>query len=382
MIPSRRRPSSYLAAGRPALARRADAAAHFRPLRADPARLSDRGISRRPRGLRRRQVGLRADQLGARALTRTRRPGCSGRPTRRAGRTRSSPTPISTSTTCARSSTGWRAIRSCAACACSCTGTKTRSIASPRGPTSSPTPRSAATSRHLADYGRSFDLQVFAPQMADAADLAEACPNVTFVLQHAGMLEDLSTAGRAEWRAGMVRLAACPNVSSKLSGLGTFLHRNDPAHIADVVRETVGSSAPGAACSARTFRSRSSGPRMPSSSRAYRDAVAALAPKEQQRDPARHGDEGLSHRAIGRATEYDSWEGIMALEIKILDYGDIELEFELPCARARLRPHAARADARISHPRRRLSDCSSTPATARTRSWRRSACAGCSSTRT
>ncbi len=93
---------------------------------------------------------------------------------------------------------------------------------------------------HLAEYGWSFDLQVFAPQMADAADLAEACPGVTFVLQHAGMLEELSREGRSEWRAGMVRLAACPNVVSKLSGLGTFLHRNDPDHIAEVARETVG----------------------------------------------------------------------------------------------------------------------------------------------
>jgi predicted TIM-barrel fold metal-dependent hydrolase len=90
----------------------------------------------------------------------------------------------------------------------------------------------------LADYGWSFDLQVFALQMAGAAALAEACPNVTFVLQHAGMLEDLTPAGRSAWRAGMVRLAACPNVVSKLSGLGTFLHRNDAAHVADVVSET------------------------------------------------------------------------------------------------------------------------------------------------
>ena len=59
----------------------------------------------------------------------------------------------------------------------------------------------------LADYGWSFDLQVFTPQMPDAAGLAEACPDVIFVLQHAGMLEDLSPAGRSAWRAGMVRLA-------------------------------------------------------------------------------------------------------------------------------------------------------------------------------
>ena len=39
--------------------------------------------------------------------------------------------------------------------------------------------------------------------------------------------------------AGMERLAACPNMVAKLSGLGTFIHRNDPAHIAAIVRETV-----------------------------------------------------------------------------------------------------------------------------------------------
>jgi predicted TIM-barrel fold metal-dependent hydrolase len=91
----------------------------------------------------------------------------------------------------------------------------------------------------LADYGWSFDLQVFAPQMDDAAELARECPEVTFILQHAGMLEDLSDAGRAAWHAGMRRLAQEANVVSKLSGLGTFLHRNDPAHIAGIVRETV-----------------------------------------------------------------------------------------------------------------------------------------------
>jgi predicted TIM-barrel fold metal-dependent hydrolase len=91
----------------------------------------------------------------------------------------------------------------------------------------------------LADYGWSFDLQVFAPQMAEAALLAEACPKVTFVLQHAGMLENLSPEGRAAWRAGMTQLARCPNVVSKLSGLGTFIHRNDATHIASVLEDTV-----------------------------------------------------------------------------------------------------------------------------------------------
>lgn len=91
----------------------------------------------------------------------------------------------------------------------------------------------------LTDYGWSFDLQVFAGQMAGAAELADACPGVTFVLQHAGMLEDLSPAGVAAWREGMALLAARPNVVSKLSGLGTFLRRNDALHIAFIARETL-----------------------------------------------------------------------------------------------------------------------------------------------
>jgi predicted TIM-barrel fold metal-dependent hydrolase len=92
----------------------------------------------------------------------------------------------------------------------------------------------------LADYVWSFDLQVFAGQMQGAAELAASCPRVTFILQHAGMLEDLSPVGWARWRAGMQLLAARPNVVSKLSALGTFIRRNDPDHIATIVRETLG----------------------------------------------------------------------------------------------------------------------------------------------
>lgn len=92
---------------------------------------------------------------------------------------------------------------------------------------------------YLADYGWSFDLQVFTGQMQDAAALAAAFPKITFILQHAGMLEDLTPDGRAVWKAGMRKLAAQPNIVSKLSGLGTFIHKNDPAHIAAIVGETL-----------------------------------------------------------------------------------------------------------------------------------------------
>jgi predicted TIM-barrel fold metal-dependent hydrolase len=91
----------------------------------------------------------------------------------------------------------------------------------------------------LADYGWSFDLQVFAGQMQGAAELADSAPKVTFILQHAGMLEDLSPQGWEEWRQGMRLLASRPNIVSKLSALGTFVHKNDPTHVAAIVRETI-----------------------------------------------------------------------------------------------------------------------------------------------
>ena len=100
-------------------------------------------------------------------------------------------------------------------------------------------PKVQANVARLADYEWSFDLQVFAPQMDGAAELAAACPDVTFVLQHAGMLEDMSEAGWAAWRKGMARLAKQKNVVTKLSAFGTFIHRNDPDFISEIIAETL-----------------------------------------------------------------------------------------------------------------------------------------------
>lgn len=100
-------------------------------------------------------------------------------------------------------------------------------------------PRFLRNMSHLAQYGLSFDLQVFAGQMAAAAGLAAEFPGTTFILQHAGMLEDLSATGWTTWREGMMQLARQPNVVSKLSGLGTFIHKVDAAQIGDIARETI-----------------------------------------------------------------------------------------------------------------------------------------------
>jgi predicted TIM-barrel fold metal-dependent hydrolase len=91
----------------------------------------------------------------------------------------------------------------------------------------------------LAPRGLLFELQVFTSQMAASAELARAFPRTTFVLEHAGMMEDTSEAGRAAWRQGMRRLADCPNMYVKLSALGTFVHRATLADIQPIVSDTV-----------------------------------------------------------------------------------------------------------------------------------------------
>jgi len=75
--------------------------------------------------------------------------------------------------------------------------------------------------------------------MADAERLAADFPGVTFVLAHAGMLEDTSAHGWALWRNGMRALAAYPNVMAKLSGLGTFSRECSVALWQPIVRATL-----------------------------------------------------------------------------------------------------------------------------------------------
>jgi len=87
--------------------------------------------------------------------------------------------------------------------------------------------------------GLLFELQVFAGQMDASARLVRDFPQASFVLMHAGMLEDRSPDGWTRWRAGMRALAAAPNVHVKLSGLGTFARACSVDLWSPVIRETV-----------------------------------------------------------------------------------------------------------------------------------------------
>jgi predicted TIM-barrel fold metal-dependent hydrolase len=135
----------------------------------------------------------------------------------------------------------------------------------------------------LADYNLSFELQVFASQMECAARLAADFPDTTLILQHCGMPEDLSEAGMAAWRAGLKVLAAQPNAVAKLSGLGTFVHRNDPDHIARICRETAAIFGPSRCLYGSNFPIEKLWTTYPRLIGAFRDAVADF-PQQDQAD--------------------------------------------------------------------------------------------------
>lgn len=78
----------------------------------------------------------------------------------------------------------------------------------------------------LARHGLSFDLQLYPSQMAEAGALAREHPGIALIVNHTGMFVDRSSAaGWRAWRDGLRKLAACPNVAIKISGLGMFDHR-------------------------------------------------------------------------------------------------------------------------------------------------------------
>ena len=169
----------------------------------------------------------------------------------------------------------------------------------------------------LADCDLVFDLQVFPGQMAGARALAEAAPDTVLVLQHAGMLEDLSRCGPR----GMAR------------------RHERPGHLPERRGETVGIRhlPPPLRRGAHSVADhRDGGP--------FRRGPLPLGiefPHREALDRLRHAVRGApagDRRAVGRGTAgdlsryckpglpADLGRNGMGLEIKLLDYGDIELE--------------------------------------------------------
>jgi predicted TIM-barrel fold metal-dependent hydrolase len=96
----------------------------------------------------------------------------------------------------------------------------------------------------LAKYNLSFDLQVFPPQMAAAAEVVGRHEDVPVVVCHTGFPWDRSESGVAEWRNGMRRLAALPHVHAKLSGPGMVMVDWTAKRFAPFIHETIEMFAP------------------------------------------------------------------------------------------------------------------------------------------
>ncbi|MCY4422431.1 MAG: amidohydrolase family protein [Acidimicrobiaceae bacterium] len=72
----------------------------------------------------------------------------------------------------------------------------------------------------LADYGLSFDICAREHQLCEVVGLVDAAPHTSFVLDHLGK-PAVGSGGLRRWQAAILELSARPNVSCKLSGLGT-----------------------------------------------------------------------------------------------------------------------------------------------------------------
>jgi predicted TIM-barrel fold metal-dependent hydrolase len=133
----------------------------------------------------------------------------------------------------------------------------------------------------LADHGLLFEIQIFASQMADGVRLAKSFPDTVFVLEHAGMLEDMSADGLRLWREGMHALADCRNVHVKLSGLGTFVHACREELMRFIIGETVAAFGADRCLFGSNFPIEKLWTDYATLYRTFRKAIAGLADREQ-----------------------------------------------------------------------------------------------------
>ncbi len=78
----------------------------------------------------------------------------------------------------------------------------------------------------LADMGLSMDTMLSFPQLPELADFAQAVPDLTIILNHLGGVSRTGIYANRDdeiipqWREGIAAVAACPNVTLKVGGMG------------------------------------------------------------------------------------------------------------------------------------------------------------------
>ncbi|MDJ1006602.1 MAG: amidohydrolase [Paracoccaceae bacterium] len=75
-----------------------------------------------------------------------------------------------------------------------------------------------ANVRKIGAKGMTFDMCFLARQLPLAAELADACPDTSLILDHCGV-PDIAGGGLNPWREDIRRLSERPNVTCKLSGI-------------------------------------------------------------------------------------------------------------------------------------------------------------------
>jgi predicted TIM-barrel fold metal-dependent hydrolase len=105
----------------------------------------------------------------------------------------------------------------------------------------------------LKKYDLSFDCQVYPTQLANMASLIARHPDIPVILNHLGMPILADADGEQVWRDGLKKLAALPNTSIKLSGVG-FIHRRwTEANIRDFMLTAIDVFGPGRCLVASDF---------------------------------------------------------------------------------------------------------------------------------
>ncbi|MEZ5925469.1 MAG: amidohydrolase family protein [Hyphomicrobiaceae bacterium] len=76
----------------------------------------------------------------------------------------------------------------------------------------------------LAEHGLNLEVMIYPYQADILAELAGLMPNLQIIVNHCGSPIDRDAAGMARWRAGLVKIAAHPNVAIKISNPGAYDH--------------------------------------------------------------------------------------------------------------------------------------------------------------
>jgi predicted TIM-barrel fold metal-dependent hydrolase len=91
----------------------------------------------------------------------------------------------------------------------------------------------------LEQHRLSYDLQAPWWHMAEAADLARDFPRIPIIINHTALPADRSAEGLAGWRKALETVAAQPNVSLKISGIGLRGEQWSMEKNAPIVRDAI-----------------------------------------------------------------------------------------------------------------------------------------------